>query len=89
MPTARVCKDGNPRVPRVCKDGDPTVPRVSKDGDPTAPRVCKDGDPTAPRVSKDEDPTVLITENNFEDGNCWTEQALTLPTAKETTRRKE
>ena len=56
MPTARVCKDGNPRVPRVCKDGDPTV---------------------------------LITENNFEDGNCWTEQALTLPTAKETTRRKE
>ena len=67
MPTARVCKDGNPTVPRVCKDGDPTVPRVSKDGDPT----------------------VLITENNFEDGNCWTEQALTLPTAKETTRRKE
>lgn len=53
-------------------------------------RVCKDGNPTVPRVSKDGDPTVLITEeNNFEDGNCWTEQALTLPTAKETTRRKE
>lgn len=42
------------------------------------------------RVFKDRNPTVLITEeNNFVDGNCWTEQALTLPTAKETTRRKE
>ena len=41
------------------------------------------------RVFKDRNPTVLITEENFVDGNCWTEHALTLPTAKETTRRKE
>lgn len=41
------------------------------------------------RVFKDRNPTVLITEENFVDGNCWAEQALTLPTAKETTRRKE